>query len=88
MNEMNEIELEAMAEKIFCDVAGYDVVGGDIAQSTEKLHNFIKVWGNPDQRIGEANIWWRVQTRKGAVRGDLVVVETAYGSASYFSGQA
>lgn len=86
-NTMNEIELEEMAETVF-ERAGYDVVGANIVESSDTLQDFITKWGQPHNIIGNASVWENLQTRKGAVRGDLVVVETESGSATYFSGQA
>ena len=84
---MNEIELDALAETVFAQ-AGYGVVGSNLIESSDDLGDFIKKWGKPHTSVGDASVWENLQTRKGATRGDLVVVEFNGGSLSYFSGRA
>ncbi|CAB4134922.1 hypothetical protein UFOVP957_13 [uncultured Caudovirales phage] len=70
------------------DNAGYGVTENQLVASSDTVADFVQRWGKPDSTRDGVRAWWNVQTRKGCVRGDLVVLETTDGTISYFGGEA
>lgn len=63
-----------------------------VAQTRDTVADFIEKWGQPadtqEYSFGTLLIWNDLQTRKGARRGDLYVMDFGEARAAYFSGQA
>lgn len=62
----------------------------DVASTAETVDDFIKVWGEPHERlqtpVGDLLIWKGIQTAKGRRRGDSFVMDFGSARASYFTG--
>lgn len=64
----------------------------EVVQTRDTVDDFTKQWGKPhdseEYTGGTLMIWNKLQTRKGAQRGDLYVMDFGDARAAYFSGQA
>jgi hypothetical protein len=63
-----------------------------VAQTRDTVVDFVGKWGAPHDTekysFGTLLIWNALQSRKGAVRGDLYVMDFGGARAAYFSGEA
>ena len=74
-----------------CDQFGHWIDESDVVSTNESVDNFITTWGQASiekTESGDLYTWSNIQTRKGAERGDLMVMPVNGGTVSYFSGQA
>jgi hypothetical protein len=78
---MTTDEIEAAFAK-----AGYEITMNDLVPSRDTLEDFVGTWGPPDFGKAGVSVWWSIQTRPHAARGDLCVLTTDRGTISYFSG--
>lgn len=63
----------------------------DVAETAETVEDFRARWGAPRQARSAGHTvfcWDNVQTRRGATRGDLRVVDFGDARAVHFSGEA
>jgi len=63
----------------------------EVTETRDAISDFQARWGKPreEQSAGHTVYCWdRVQTRRGAVRGDLRVVDFGDARAAHFSGEA
>jgi len=80
----------------FCDYVSaewsYEIAPDDVTTTRDTLANFVEQWGAPDGATDYGKlpftIWEDIQTRKGAQRGDLLVMDCGEFRLAYFSGQS
>ena len=70
------------------DENGYGIDESEAAATDTTLEDFVSQWGDPQFQDGALSVWYDIQTRKGARRGDLMVMPVEGGSLAYFSGQS
>lgn len=64
----------------------------EVTQTRDTVASFIEKWGAPHEtevsRFGKLLIWNDLQTRKGARRGNLYVMDFGNARAAYFGGES
>ncbi len=91
-------QVEAMFES-----AGYSITFESLTESFDSVTDFKRKWGMPDsigtwttdphsdRQLPAIWVWENIQTRRGAARGDLIVIEHPTDeivTLSYFTGEA
>ena len=62
-----------------------------VVETRDQIADFIAKWGQPEKEeygFGTLYFWRNVQARKGARRGDLMVMDFTTARAAFFSGEA
>jgi hypothetical protein len=71
---------------------GCGITEDEVISTRDTVQNFIAQWGSPHECEQaddiEVLVWHKLQTRKGATRGDLYVMDFGRVRAAYFSGEA
>lgn len=71
---------------------GCAITEDEVTTTADTVADFISKWGQPHEREkieeGEVLVWNKLQTRKGAKRGDLYVMDFGMDRAAYYSGEA
>lgn len=85
---------QTQIEEYVLSTSGHFIDFDELSTTNEILEDFISKWGTPDSTDTSetgvtGSVWENIQTRKGAARGDLIVLEfeDEKGCLAYFSGQ-